>query len=354
MKVLVTGATGFVGQHLARRLAARAAAPADVAIFARHEDKARAMFGDRFDVRRGDLTDAASVAGALEGIDVVYHIAARRDHWGMPYDEYYEANVAGTRSLLEAARRRGTAKIVYCSSVGVYGHDYRYFPVDEAHPFGTHLSYYHKSKALAEEVVRSYPDLPVVTVRPGWIYGPNDDWGGVTQMLIKLAKGQFAFVGSGNNSLHPVHIDDVVDGIIAAGQSDRYGEAYLLLGPEHTTFREYVYAMCAALGVARPRWTMPYVLGRAACYALEPAWLVKNRVLGKHLLGDKPPMTRDTLDGVSTHRYFDTSKAARELGHKPSVSIAAGLRGTVEWLASTGRLPADVVERIRERGAVTA
>jgi len=350
VKVLVTGATGFVGQHVAARLATSA----DVAIFARHEDKARAMFGDRYEIRRGDLKDASSIDAALEGIDRVYHIAARRDHWGMPYDDYYQANVVGTRALLESARRRNTSKIVYCSSVGVYGHGYKYFPVDEAHPFGTHLSYYHKSKALAEEVVREYPDLPVVTVRPGWIYGPNDEWGGVTQMLIKLAKGQFAFVGSGKNRLHPVFIDDVVSGIVAAGESERFGEAYLLLGPEHTTFREYVYAMCDALGAPRPRWTIPYVTGRAACYALEPAWLLKNRVLGKNLLGDKPPMTRDTLDGVATHRYFDTSKATRDLGHTPSVIIAEGLRTTVEWLAGTGRLPENVVERIRERGAVTA
>ncbi|MEX0749303.1 MAG: NAD-dependent epimerase/dehydratase family protein [Dehalococcoidia bacterium] len=350
MKVLVTGATGFVGQHVARRLAASA----DVAIFARHRDKARAMFGDAVEVRHGDLKDAASLDRALEGIDRVYHIAARRDHWGMPYDDYYQANVVGTRSLLEAARRHGTSKIVYCSSVGVYGHGYQYFPVDEAHPFGQHLSFYHKSKALAEEVVRSYPDLPVVTVRPGWIYGPNDEWGGVTQMLIKLAKGQFAFVGSGENRLHPVFINDVVGGIVAAGESERYGEAYLLLGPEHTTFRNYVYAMCDALGAERPRWSVPYLAGRAACYALEPMWLVKNRVLGKKLLGDKPPMTRDTLDGVSTHRYFDTSKATREIAHTPAVSIADGLQTTVEWLAGTGRLPASVTERIKQRGVVTA
>jgi hypothetical protein len=112
--------------------------------------------------------------------------------------------------------------------------------------------------------------------------------------------------------------------------------------------------MCDALGAPRPRWTIPYVAGRAACYALEPAWLLKNRLLGRNLLGDKPPMTRDTLDGVATHRYFDTSKATRDLGHTPSVTIAEGLRTTVEWLAGTGRLPENVVERIRERGAVTA
>jgi nucleoside-diphosphate-sugar epimerase len=173
-------------------------------------------------------------------------------------------------------------------------------------------------------------------------------------MLIKLARGQFAFVGSGNNRLHPVHIDDVVAGIVAAGQSERYGESYLLLGPESTTFREYVYAMCDALGVAHPRWTIPYAVGLAASFALEPIWLAKNRIAGKKLLGDKPPMTRDTLRGVSANRYYDTSKATREIGHTPSVAIPDGLAQTVDWLAGTGRLPENVAERIRARTAVTA
>jgi nucleoside-diphosphate-sugar epimerase len=339
-----------VGQHVADRLAVST----DIALFAHDTQKAREMFGDRFEVRSGDLKDASSVNAALEGIDVVYHIAARRDHWGLPYADYYNSNVVGTRNVLEAARERGTSKVVYCSTVGVYGHDFQYLPVDEAHPFGKNMSYYHESKALAEDVVRSYPDLPVVTVRPGWIYGANDEWGGVTQMLIKLARGQFAFVGSGKNRLHPVHIDDVVAGIIAAGQSERYGEAYLLLGPESTTFRDYVYAMCDALGAPHPRWTIPYGIGLAACFALEPLWLAKNRIAGKTLLGDKPPMTRDTLHGVCANRYFGTSKATREIGHTPAVTIAEGLARTVDWLAGTGRLPESIAARIRARTAVTA
>jgi nucleoside-diphosphate-sugar epimerase len=312
------------------------------------------MFGDRFEIRAGDLKNAPDVNAAFEGIERVYHIAARRDHWGLPYEDYYNSNVVGTRNVMEAAKAHRTPRIVYCSTVGVYGFDFQYFPVDEAHPYGKNMSYYHKSKMLAEEVVKSYDDLPVITVRPGWIYGPQDEWGGVTQMLIKLSKGQFAFVGSGNNSLHPVFIDDIVSGIVAAGESDRYGESYLLLGPEHTTFRSYVYAMCDALGVEHPKWTIPYAVGLAASYALEPLWLVKNRVAGKKLLGDKPPMTRDTLYGVSSHRFYDTSKATREIGHTPAVSIADGLRRTVEWLAGTGRLPENVARGISERSTVTA
>jgi nucleoside-diphosphate-sugar epimerase len=151
-----------------------------------------------------------------------------------------------------------------------------------------------------------------------------------------------------------VYIDDVVSGIIAAGASERFGEAYLLLGPENTSFREYVYVMCSALGVDRPRWTIPYPVGLASCYILEPAWLLKNRVFGKRLLSDKPPMTRDTLRGVSANRYYDTSKASREIAHTPVVQIADGLRSTVAWLAGTGRLPMTLVEQLKDRGMNTA
>lgn len=350
MKALVTGGTGFVGQHVAQRLAASH----DVVLFARDAERARAMFGDRFEIRAGDLRDAASVEASLEGIDVVYHIAARRDHWGFPYNDYYSSNVTGSRNVFDAARKHGTSKVVYCSTVGVYGYDFEYLPVDEAHPFGKNMSYYHESKALAEHVLKEYSDVPVITVRPGWIYGPQDEWGGVTQMLIKLAKGQFAFIGRGNNQLHPVYIDDIVCGIIAAGASNRFGEPYLLLGPERTTFREYVFAMCTALGVDRPRWTIPYAVGLASCYVLEPAWLLKNRILGKKPLGDKPPMTRDTLRGVSANRFYDTSKASREIGHTPAVKIADGLEHTVDWLAGTGRLPVALVQQLKDRRTIPA
>ena len=342
MTVLVTGATGFVGQHVVRRLAGAD----DVAVFARDPDLATQMFGDAVTVVPGDFRDASGVERALNGVDVLYHIGARRDHWGLPYREYYESNVIGTRNLMQAAQRAGTPKIVYCSTVGVYGFDFQYFPVDEAHPYGHNLSYYHKSKMLAERAVAEFKDLPVITVRPGWIYGPNDEWGGVTQMLIKLARGRFAFAGSGANSLHPVHIDDITDGILAAGRSEQYGEVFLLLGPEHITFRGYVEAMCRALGVDPPRFTVPYLAALAASFVLEPAWLVKNRVVGKKMLGDKPPMTRDTLHGVTAHRFYTTEKGTRLLGHTPRVSIADGLAGTVRWLAGTGRLHAPVAERI--------
>jgi dihydroflavonol-4-reductase len=306
--------------------------------------------GADIEVRPGDFRDPVAMRRAVAGVDVLYHVGARRDHWGLPYREYYTSNVIGTRNLLDAARDAGVPKIVYCSSVGVYGFDFRYRPVDEAHPFGRRLSYYHRSKMLAEQVVDA-SGLPVITVRPGWIYGPDDDSGGVTQMLIKLARGRFAFVGAGRNRVHPVHIDDVTEGIIAAGRSDAFGEKFLLLGPQVLTFREYVLAMCRALGVAAPKFTIPYAFGLLACYGLEPAWLVKNRLLGRGVLGDKPPVTRDTLHGVCEDQVFDTTKAARVLGHTPRVGVDQGLASTVRWLATTGRLPEPVASRFAREPA---
>jgi len=298
----------------------------------------------------GDFRDPDAMRRAVAGVDVLYHIGARRDHWGLPYREYYTSNVVGTQNLLDAAREAGVPKIVYCSSVGVYGFDFRYKPVDETHPVGRHLSYYHRSKVLAEEVI-DRSGLPVIIVRPGWIYGAHDDRGGVTQMLIKLANGRFAFVGAGRNRVHPVHIDDVTDGILAAGRSDAFGEKFLLLGPRTLAFREYVLAMCRALSVNPPKLTVPYAFGLLACYGLEPAWLVKNRLLGRGFLGDKPPMTRDTLHGIAEDQVFDTSKAARVLGHTPRVDVDEGLAMTVRWLAEAGRLPGPIAARFAGEAA---
>ncbi len=344
MRVLVTGATGFVGQHLTRKLLGTA----DVSVLAREPQEAHRLFGDTVDVRAGDFRDPRSLRQAFAGVDLLYHVGARRDHWGLPLREYMDSNVEGTRNVLDAAQAAGIPRIVYCSSVGVYGYDFRYRPVDEAHPYGQNLSFYHKSKRLAEEIVFA-SRLPIVTVRPGWIYGPNDDAGGVTQMLVKLSRGRFAFVGKGTNRIHPVYIDDVVDGILAAGRSDQYGQAFLLLGPHALTFNEYVAAMCRALGVAEPGLRVPYAIGRLSCFFLEPMWLAKNSIIGKQFLGDKPPMTRDTLGGISADRVYDISKAERLLGHRPQVPVDEGLRRTVAWLATTGRLPENVAAHLAGR-----
>jgi len=326
---------------------------AEVAVVARDPAVARRILGEEVGVFQSDFRDVASLREAFRGVDVLYHIGARRDHWGLPRRDYIDSNVLGTRNVLEAAESAAIPKIVYCSSVGVYGYDFQCLPVDEAHPFGTRLSYYHESKRLAEEIVLS-SKLPIITVRPGWIYGPNDDNGGVTQMLIKLARRRFAFVGKGRNRIHPVYIDDVVGGIIAAGRSEEYGEAFLLLGPEPLTFDEYVRAMCRVLGIPAPKLRIPYAIGQLSCYGLEPLWLAKNRILGKKFLGDKPPITRDTLAGISADRFYDTSKAQRLLGHVPSVGVDEGLARTVEWLASVNRLPRGIPARLSITGTRTS
>ena len=342
MRILVTGATGFVGQHVARRLTGD-----DVAVLARNPEKARALFGSTVEVIEGDFRDPRSLERAFAGVDVLYHIGAARDHWGRPYKWYYDSNVLGTKHVLHAAEQAKISKIVYCSTVGVYSFDFQYKPIDEAHPYGKHFSFYHGTKKMAEEIVMA-SSLPIITVRPGWIYGPNDDAGGVTQMLMKLSKGRFAFVGKGENRVHPVFIDDVVDGILAAGRAECFGEAFLLLGPEAITFDNYVRAMCDALGVDPPKLRIPYQVALLASYGLEPAWLAKNRFVGKKLLGDKPPMTRDTLYGVTADRVYDTSKGERLLGHTPRVGVREGLARTVEWLSESGRLQARAAEAVAQ------
>jgi nucleoside-diphosphate-sugar epimerase len=333
MKVLVTGATGFVGQHLTRRLVGSH----DVRVFARDPERARSLFGETVEIHAGDLRDVDAVRRSFEGVEMAYHLGAQRDHWGTPRRVYMGCNVDGTRNVLDAAGAADVSKLVYCSSVGVYAYDFQRLPVDETHPYGRRFGHYHESKKLAEEIVlRSR--LPIVTVRPGWIYGPHDDSGGITKMLIRASRGRMAFVGPGANRVHPVYIDDVVDGILAAGRSDRYGDVFLLLGPRALTVREYVLAMCDAVGAEPPRIRIPYAFARLACYALEPAWSLKNRVAGTELFGDRPPVTRESLAGLTTDRVYDVSKATRLLGHTPSVDVEEGLARTVRWLADAGML----------------
>jgi nucleoside-diphosphate-sugar epimerase len=333
MRILVTGATGFVGRHLIRRLAGH-----DVCVLARNPDRAHSILGPDVSVLTGDLRDQESVERACVNAELIYHLGAARDHWGRPYRWYHETNVTGTQNLLSAAARAGTGKIVYCSTVGVYGFDLQYLPVDEQHPYGERLSYYARSKRQAEEIARA-SGLPVVTVQPGWIYGPEDETGGVTRMLQRLKAGRFAFIGPGRNRIHLVYIDDVVDGLLAAGRSEHHGESFLLLGPQVESFQDTVNAMGEALQAPAPGKHVPYWAGRVSAYGMEGLWLLKNRLLGPDRFGDRPVLTRDTLDGVTTDYFYDTSKAAKLLGHQPKVDLRKGLARTIEWMTASGRLP---------------
>jgi dihydroflavonol-4-reductase len=327
VKVLVTGATGFTGGHLAQHLVNRGD---EVRVLVRPRSR------ERFDrsplpekgvvAVDGDLTDAASVRRAVDGVDVVYHIAATYREAGQPYRAI---NVDGTRHVLEAAKDAGVKRVVHCSTGGVHGHIANP-PANEDAPFNPG-DVYQETKLAAEQLARECGDrtgLDVVVARPIGIYGPGDRR--FLTMFRGLARGRFPMIGSGRPFYHLTFIDDLVEGFRLCGTTPAAkGRTYILAGPRYTTLEQLVHLVATELNVTPPRLHLPV-------WPFWTAGLLCELVCVP--LRMEPPIFRRRVDFYTKSRAFDTTRARTELGYAPKVDLEEGIHRTAEWYRSEGLL----------------
>lgn len=328
--MLVTGATGFTGGHLAQHLVNRG-------------DEVRALVRarsrERFDRSAlpakgvigvdGDLTDAASMRRAVDGVDVVYHIAATYREAGQPDSAYRAINVDGTRNVLEAALAAGVTRVVHCSTGGVHGHIANP-PANEDAPFNPG-DVYQETKLAAEQLAREFGDrtgLDVVVARPIGIYGPGDRR--FLTMFRGLARGRFPMIGNGRPFYHLTFIDDLVEGFRLCGTVPAAkGRTYILAGPRYTTLEQLVHMVAAELKVSPPRAHLPV-------WPFWTAGLLCEMVCVP--LRIEPPIFRRRVDFYTKSRAFDTTRARTELGYSPAVDLEEGIHRTADWYRSEGLL----------------
>ena len=327
MKVLVTGATGFTGGHLARALRAR---NHDVTAMVRAPERAADLVRDGIRVVKGDLADPATLPAALDGgFDVVYNIAALYRHAGLPDGAYDQVNAVAVGQLIEASARAGVRRVVHCSTVGVHG-DVEHPPAGEDAPLRPG-DVYQVSKVKGERIARdaaTRTGVEVVIARPSGIYGPGD------RRLLKLFRGvarrRFVILGDGRIFYHLTYIDDLVEGFRLCGEVPRAaGRTYILAGGEVPTLNELVALVASEARVAAPRLRLPVWpvwLAGAACEALCAPF------------GIEPPLYRRRVDFFTKSRAFDITRAREELGYNPGVSLREGIGLTLRWYRQHGWL----------------
>ena len=319
MRAFVTGATGFIGSRLAKKLRERGD---DVVCLVRRPQKAAELEALGCTIVEGDLSDEAKIRAALEGCDAVFHVAAdyRVGVRTSEYPKMVDANIGGTTRVIDAAVDAGVARIVYVSTIAAFGNT-RGEVVDETyrHPGGSYTSEYERTKVEAHKVAfeRIAEGAPVIVVQPGSVYGPGDR-AAVGSQIDQAANGKLPALAFPRLGLNMVHVDDVVDGVLLAHDKGTVGEAYVL-GGELTTLGEVVRKAAEAGGRKPPRITMPTVLLKA----MVPVAPLVTKAMG---VGPNLKEIISSADGVTF--WASDQKARSQLGYTPR-DLDTGIRQTV-------------------------
>lgn len=325
MRVLVTGAGGFVGLALSRALVARGTRVRALNRSAWPAlDRLAREHADQVELVRGDVADRDVVMRAAEGCEGVFHVAAKAGVWGA-YDEYHRANVVGTERVIEAARAQGLAKLVYTSTPSVVHAGSDVEGVDERAPYAERFeTAYPETKAIAERAVLAAcsPALSTVALRPHLVWGPGDNHL-VPRILERARKGRLVLVGGGAKKVDATYIDNAVSAHLAAW--DRLapgapcaGRAYFVANDEPVPLRELIDGILAAADLPRSERSVSPRVAWAVGAVMEGAFRALR-------LSGEPPLTRFVAHQLATAHWFDLSAAKRDLGWRPEVSTREGL-----------------------------
>ena len=321
---LVTGGGGFLGSAIVRRLVDRGDRVRSLS--RRHYPELESLSVEQF---RGDISDSAIVAQACEGVDIVYHVAAKPPPWGK-YKDYYQSNVVGTENVIGACQRKNVGRLVYTSTPSVVFDGTDKEGADESLPYpAKHNAYYPATKAMAEQKVikAAAHSLGTVALRPHQIWGPRDPH--FVPRLMARAK-ELKQIGDGKNLVDTTYIDNAADAHLLA--ADRLAQNPTISGNKYFISQDDPIPAWEMINAILKTGGLEPVSGKVS---YRTAWIIgavlefSYRLLG---LSKEPKMTRFLADAVAKPHWFDISAAKRDLGYVPRIGTTEGLRRLEQWL----------------------
>ncbi|MBI4397704.1 MAG: NAD-dependent epimerase/dehydratase family protein [Candidatus Omnitrophica bacterium] len=327
-KVLVSGATGFLGSHIVRALIQDGKEPVclvrDMEMAGEKFAGAASSGKNKIEFRKGSLDDEESLGKALEGIDAVIHTAAHVSDWDRP-EKFYKINVEGTKNLLMLAHARGVKHFIHISSLGVLG-DTDQDNIDENSPMVWSGDPYSNSKIMAEFFVRKFSGanhIPFTILRPGFIYGEGDNHF-LPRLCASLKNRQFKYVGSKNNILNAVYVGNVSALVLRIiGNPECFGQTYHITDPGHVSIGEFIPKISKALGLSAPEKVIPKHIAFGAAALVESLYKILR-------LKQAPSVTRKKMTFVGRSRSVNSQKACRLLGGRMPFSFEEGMQRTLE------------------------
>ena len=326
--ILITGATGFIGSHLAKALPTYSPKIKINALIRKSSNTASLSGLGNINYLYGDLQDKASLKKSLKDIDIVFHLAGILGKHGVPIANYHTVNTEGTKNLLEAcAENRQIRQFVHLSSAGVLGPNVK--NADEMYPLNP-SNIYEGTKAQAEKIVFDYyrkMKIPVTVLRPEFLYGPGD-WH-VLGLFKAIKNRRFFLIDGGQNLLHPTYIEDIVQALlVCCGNEAAIGKTYLIAGERSVTVKEFAKLIAKYLGAKCINKSLSTKTALILARIFE---------LSSGLLKFDPPLTESRVRFFTQSRSYNISKAKRDLGFSP-LPLEEGIRRTIEWYKSKGYL----------------